>query len=68
MKLPYVLATAMAVAVVLAIVGSCLHPSPLAWPGFPPAAGFTPAGMAAVPSMTPLLPVQLGAAATNPRE
>jgi tellurite resistance protein TehA-like permease len=64
MKLGYALATAMAVAVILAIVGSCLHPSPLAWPGFPPAARPL-AGMAAAPTMTPRLPVQAGAAVST---
>jgi len=51
MQLRYALATAAAVAFVLAIIGSCFHPSPLAWPGFPPAAQPAPrtAGMAAAP-------------------
>src|SRR5262245_16756282 len=44
MHLRYALATAAAVAFILAVVGSCLHPSPLAWPGFPPAAHSTNGG------------------------
>jgi len=33
MKAIYILATAAAIAVVLVIIASCLHPAPLAWPG-----------------------------------
>jgi len=32
MKAIYILATAAAIAVVLVIIASCLHPAPLVWP------------------------------------